>query len=459
MKLGARLTRTVGSQEPPAPSAGVSEALREHHPERLGVTGPALSDALASYDATRAQMERWYDPSITDWPPLEAVIDGAEHHGEHGSCYRSVMTFPLASRHGDRSLADFFDRPLDQLAALTGDPRLADFTPNDALFLDIEATGLDHGAGNYAFLIGLGYRQGADFVVEQLILRDPDDEDAQLEALCALLDEKPYLVSFNGKSYDTSVLQQRLVMRRFLSRTEADVKLMPHLDLLHLSNNILGGLYPNCRLQTLERHALGFVRHDDMPGYLAASCWYAYLRLNNPVPLAEIARHNLFDVLSMLTLADRLLDETAPTIDSGRHPCVAVNLAHLWLRRGEPQLALDVLDAMPTSDPSIPMHALMPSQRQRALKTEALAARRLRRHARRRAANEALVSLVPEEATFWVDLSIACDRLRDHSAAYDAAVRAAELSPLPPNIRRRDRFARRLGSSSGPAPEQDKKRA
>ncbi len=99
-----------------------------------------------------------------------------------------------------------------------------------------------------------------------------------------------YLVSFNGKSFDLSVLQNRMVMHRMCSKEESELKLRPHLDLLHVSRSVYKGLWQDVRLQTLEAQVLGFVREHDMPGSLAPSCWFAWLRDAEPRPLAGIAR-------------------------------------------------------------------------------------------------------------------------------------------------------------------------
>ena len=52
------------------------------------------------------------------------------------------------------------------LDCLTADPRLDGFDARDAVFLDIEASGLEHGAGTYAFLIGLAWLEGDVAFVE-----------------------------------------------------------------------------------------------------------------------------------------------------------------------------------------------------------------------------------------------------------------------------------------------------
>ena len=49
--------------------------------------------------------------------------------------------------------------------------------------MDIEATGLDHGAGTHAFLIGWGRLDGQELLVRQALLREPAEEEAVLQLL------------------------------------------------------------------------------------------------------------------------------------------------------------------------------------------------------------------------------------------------------------------------------------
>ena len=240
----------------------------------------------------------------TDWGPCRTFIE------------TSPMTAPVFS-------PDF--------AALLGDPRLAGFTPEDALYLDIEATGLSHGAGTLAFLIGAARIERGQVVLEQLFLTDPTEEMAVLGRCLELLESRPYLVSFNGKSYDLSVLQARLIITRHMSRMEAGLKLRPHLDLLHVSRHAYRGLFPDGRLQTLEREVLRLdpsVRADDVPGSLVPTLYFHYLQTGYAPPLDVVLTHNRTDVLSMVSLTAHLcalFDDPSPSTPApilanlGRH--------------------------------------------------------------------------------------------------------------------------------------------
>ncbi len=356
-----------------------------HHPTRL-------THALERLDRSR----RREPPPRADFlahgifqdggppPSLDEAIPGAARSTSRGSTWVSTLRTPLSDRHGHHPVSDALDTDVTHIERLTGDPRLAGFDLRRALFLDIEATGLEHGAGTLAFMLGLGHLEDDAFVTTQLILRDPDEEGALLELLWETLERFPYLVSFNGKSFDLSVLQNRLVMNRFCSPRESQLKLRPHLDLLHLGRNLYRGAYPDTRLQTLEQRVLGFCRESDMPGALAPACWFAWLRDADPRPLAGIAHHNHWDVLSMLALATRFSAVARPIADTSRPTAVTLNLANLYARRKCPEDALAVL--------SETSHLYSPEERETALTLEATCARRAGLHHRQAEALRALLN-------------------------------------------------------------------
>ncbi|MFO0748669.1 MAG: ribonuclease H-like domain-containing protein [Myxococcota bacterium] len=364
MTLFARLQRVVGTM--PAAEVGATGSTDERPsiepapaaaPARVASGPSSLGHALARLRTALVRRDDRAERAAGTLPPAtgtevaptlgEALPGGSALATEHGPTWAVDTEFALTDRHGDEPLGRAFATPYDHLELLTADPRLAGFDPRDALYLDIEATGLEHGAGTLAFMVGLGSFDGRCVRVRQLILREPDEEKAMLRLLWEAIDAHRFLVSFNGKSFDLSVLQSRLVMNRFCTPREGELKLRPHLDLLHLGRGLFKKVWADVRLQTLEARVLGFVREDDMPGSMAPACWFRWLREADPRPLAGIARHNLFDVLSMVSLAGVLAREARPVGDAGRRAAVALNLAALYARRRAPEAALAVLEELP----------------------------------------------------------------------------------------------------------------
>lgn len=264
------------------------------------------------------------------------------HQTPFGVAHELHGHYVAGFQHGNTRLSDGLLHSAASLPQLTSDPRLSGFSPEKALFLDIEATGLSHGAGTYAFLIGLGeYTDSGDFLTHQLALDDPSNEAAVLARLTDYLTRFDYLVSFNGKSYDLSVLQSRMILHRFYSTRDIALKLTPHLDLVHLYRAIWKRAFSDCRLQTLEKYVLDFVRHGDVPGELVPALYFQYLHLMDAQPLEPILEHNLHDVLSMAGLVTKLLQATNDP-DQLEHPEALAGLAILLVRRGANRLGLTV---------------------------------------------------------------------------------------------------------------------
>lgn len=173
------------------------------------------------------------------------------------------------------------------------------------LFFDTETTGLSGGTGTRAFMVG-----ASDFVpgglrVRQLLITHLSAEPAMLRAFAGWLTEDTRLVSYNGRCYDAPLLAARYR----LARQGTPLAGIEHLDLLFPTRRRYRGVWENCRLGTIERHALGIVREDDLPGSEAPGAWLQYLRGGDAGLLRRVLQHNFQDVV---TLAHLLLHLSAP---------------------------------------------------------------------------------------------------------------------------------------------------
>ncbi len=191
------------------------------------------------------------------------------------------------------------------LALLTGDDSLADLDLEEAVYLDTETTGLSGGAGTYVFLVGLGRfeQRGADsgFECWQGFLHGPGDEAALLAECARRIADSSGVVSFFGKSFD----RHRLEDKMRLCGVEPPFEGVPHLDLYHPCRRLYREAYTDGRLKTMERELCGVMREDDLPGSQAPAAWFDFLG-DRPHQLEGVFRHNLDDVLSLVTLAAHL---------------------------------------------------------------------------------------------------------------------------------------------------------
>ena len=165
----------------------------------------------------------------------------------------------------------------------------------DCLFLDTETTGLSRGAGTVAFLVGLGYLDGNEFIVEQYLMRDYPDEIDLLNAVCSAAQRFRAIVTFNGANFDLLLLNSRLTMHRMRGEMPA----LENVDLLLPARKLWKLRLKSCRLANLEEHILGQPRTDDLPGSEVPGRYFEYLKTGNESLLTDVLEHNREDVISL----------------------------------------------------------------------------------------------------------------------------------------------------------------
>src|SRR5437660_11323459 len=256
------------------------------------------------------------------------------HFGEHLSI-RNWFSTPEFTDPSSITLA-LLSRTRDE--SLSRKTRAALEDPDKWLFLDTETTGLAGGTGTYAFLIGLAWWDACGLQVEQFFMRDFAEEHSLLHELSHRIAERPVPVTFNGKSFDWPLLENRFTMTRSI----AVPKLAAHLDLLHPARALWKPRLGSVRLVELERHVidaprLGWHRENDVASALIPQFYFDYLRGGPAEPLAAVVRHNQMDLRGLAALFGKinaLLSEQAETameIES----LDLFGLSRFLLRRGE----------------------------------------------------------------------------------------------------------------------------
>jgi uncharacterized protein YprB with RNaseH-like and TPR domain len=172
---------------------------------------------------------------------------------------------------------------------------------------DTETTGLAGGVGTKAFMIGMAQWQDDTLQLRQLYLTALAGEEQMLSMFASWLPPDAVFVSYNGRSYDAPLLKGRYR----LHRQQHPFEERRHVDLLYPARRAYRDVLPNCRLQTVERHVLGIVREDDLPGSEAPSAWLAFLRGQSEQPLGRVVEHNRQDIVSLATLLE-WLSRTTP---------------------------------------------------------------------------------------------------------------------------------------------------
>jgi uncharacterized protein len=235
------------------------------------------------------------------------------HFGEH-LAVRNWFSTPEFTDPSSPTL-ELLSRTRDE--SLSRKTRAALEDPEKWLFLDTETTGLAGGTGTYAFLIGLAWWDAGGLQVEQFFMRDFAEEHSLLQELSQRVAERPVLVTFNGKSFDWPLLENRFTMTRSI----AVPKLAAHLDLLHPARALWKLRLGSVRLVELERHVLdaprlGWHRENDVESALIPQFYFDYLRGGPAEPLAAVVRHNQMDLRGLAALfgkINEMLSESSST--------------------------------------------------------------------------------------------------------------------------------------------------
>ncbi|MFC0332651.1 ribonuclease H-like domain-containing protein [Paenibacillus sepulcri] len=262
------------------------------------------------------------DSLTGDWDGIGVVLQ----ESSEGFFLIRKVRYPLSHRHGLHHLSELqdtaaglsaFERLADSVkvkresraAAKAGKPGTIPLggaepsfvDPERLLFLDLETTGLGVGAGNVPFMVGLGYMEAGAYVVEQMLIRHPAEERAMLAYLQELLPRFTHLVTYNGRTFDWPVLQNRFILNGYRHFKWEPV----HIDLLHPSRSIWRNTLVSCRLSHVEEERLGIQRTDDVPGSQAPAIYFQFLADADPQPLLGVFLHNESDMLSLTCLAIR----------------------------------------------------------------------------------------------------------------------------------------------------------
>ena len=203
--------------------------------------------------------------------------------------------FPLAAQHGSGNFAAAVQTSLVDWLAV-------DVDYAQWVFVDTETTGLAGGTGTIAFLLGAARFIAGELVVRQYLLNGFAGESALLADFAAWLPDNPVLISYNGKSFDAPLLSTRFR----LMQLSDPMALAHHVDLVHATRRAFGGLWPDCRLTTVEKMLLGVQRIDDIPGADIPQIWFDLVRFGQLRQMPNVLQHNLLDLLSLVTLLPAL---------------------------------------------------------------------------------------------------------------------------------------------------------
>lgn len=228
---------------------------------------------------------------------IEKVVNGFDFTTEFGQTFIFEGKYPRDYYHGVVPLCE--NCQLEVLSAWSSATRMTDPDIRNVVFLDTETTGLMGGTGTYAFLVGIGFRSDEGFRLVQFFMRDPSLERALLAALQQWLNTFDVVVTFNGKTFDLPLLNNRYTMNGLpspLSRFE-------HVDVLHLARKLWRDRLPSRALGDLEKEIVRFFRTgEDIPGWMIPQLYFDYIRSGDARPLGGVFYHNAIDILTLASL-------------------------------------------------------------------------------------------------------------------------------------------------------------
>jgi hypothetical protein len=234
---------------------------------------------------------------------IETLIDGELIETAYGPCFVHYERYAPDQKHGVYAVSELLRQSpwvAGRLADVDGEIDLG-----KTVFIDTETTGLAGGTGTLPFLIGAGaFEEDGSFVVRQFFMRTPAEEPALLLHLSEWLDQFEAIVSFNGRGFDLPILQARFT----LNRLRPKFLRAPHLDLLSPARRVWRGRLESCSLKSLEYHVLDIHRDQvDVDGSLIPDLYIDYVRTGDASEMPRILYHNAYDIVSMVTLATRLI--------------------------------------------------------------------------------------------------------------------------------------------------------
>ncbi|MBN1895252.1 ribonuclease H-like domain-containing protein [bacterium] len=230
---------------------------------------------------------------------IHVHVCGEMMENERGAFFHAVEVYPFDHCHGEVPVGRLLEVDPSVFGIIGRDPALGGLDMRRALFLDTETTGLAGGTGTLPFLIGLGTYADNGFRVEQLFMRDWDEEQAVLEELRSRFEKAECLVSYNGRAFDMSLIHTRFL----LSRMRNPALNLPHLDLLYPARRMWRRRLGDCSLTSIEKSVLGFERAGDIPGFLIPSLYFEYVRTGRAGNLAPVFRHNRWDIVALAALS------------------------------------------------------------------------------------------------------------------------------------------------------------
>ena len=228
------------------------------------------------------------------------------------------FTYSLDGRYGKVRLGNWLSLQPGALEVIAGGGEFAAVDPRRVVFFDSETTGLAGGTGTIPFMLGFGFFSDQAFQVKIFVLLSLDREGEFLEAVARFLEEKGFsaLVTYNGKAFDSPLLETRYI----LQRQRFPLRDLPHLDFLFPARTIWRNTFDSRKLGYLGEMLLGLSREDDIDGSDIPALYFNFLRSRAFSLIEPVVEHNAMDLVGLaavVLLGVLYLDDYSLTGDGG----------------------------------------------------------------------------------------------------------------------------------------------
>lgn len=170
---------------------------------------------------------------------------------------------------------------------------IKEYSLNKVLYFDIEVTSLNSKIG-WIWSIALGYIKGKEFIIEQFLCEDLNEEKELIEKSVPILNRYKAWATFNGKSLDEPYIFEKC--SKYGMRIKSKEFTYDLYRMLAPYSKSIG--LDGCNLKAFEKY-IGIERKDSMNGEISKKQYNSYLKNRDDNVLEDILLHNCEDVLSL----------------------------------------------------------------------------------------------------------------------------------------------------------------
>lgn len=172
----------------------------------------------------------------------------------------------------------------------------------DSVFVDIETNGLSS-AVNSIISISVLLKEKTDNIIYQLFASSEKEEEEILDIFVNLVQNKKFIITYNGKSFDISFLNSKLKKygKDFSLNTLTSIDLYKDMKSIKEKLNI-----DNVKLKTVEKY-FGITRNDELSGKDIIKLYESFKIHKKKEHMDLILAHNYEDILYLPVIFDNIL--------------------------------------------------------------------------------------------------------------------------------------------------------